>query len=279
MITLKYRNSQNKELVFLGKNNNWQAYDGDIHSRKWQINSTQKIIGDNVQYFSRNECKYKITICLKGTKEERFQMLDEMNETFDIDVMNNQSGKLYFNKYYINCFVIESEISVNKDSNSQTDVDLVIYAPDGMWIKTDRHQFPIQKSVGGDDGLNTPFNFNFNLSEGISAKQIINEGICPSDFKLKIYGPVDEPQIRIGGHDYKVNVSIGIGEYVVINSKNKTLYKYDAIGKGTNIFNLRDKEKGYIFEQIPIGYSNVAWNNRFGFDLEFYNVRSEPKWI
>ena len=107
---------------------------------------------------------------------------------------------------------------------------------------------------------------------------IDNDHYAACDFRLIIYGPCDNPEIRINGHLYKVTVHLAAGDYLEIDSRDNTVYQVKLDGRRINLFNQRDKESG-IFEKIPTGRCSVYWATEgFGFDLTLFQERSEPVW-
>lgn len=105
---------------------------------------------------------------------------------------------------------------------------------------------------------------------------ISNESFISAPFRLIIYGKCHEPEIIINNHTYKIMDTIERGEYVIVDSAEKTITKYSK-GRTENLFNKRYKEQS-IFEPIAAGASDISWNREFSFDLILMDERSEPKW-
>ena len=68
-----------------------------------------------------------------------------------------------------------------------------------------------------------------------------------------------------------------IGEYMVIDSRSKKVYKVKNNGEKVNLFHARGRDF-YIFEKIPSGIMAVSWSGEFGFDITLLSERSEPVW-
>ena len=93
---------------------------------------------------------------------------------------------------------------------------------------------------------------------------------------LKIVSPY--PVIRINGHAYEVAAALYAGEYILIDSRDHTVYRYLIDGRKQNLFNQRNKESD-LFQKVPAGRCAVLWNAAaFGFDLILFQERSEPAW-
>lgn len=108
---------------------------------------------------------------------------------------------------------------------------------------------------------------------------ITNNSNLPSEFEMCIHGEVSGPVIQIGNNIYKLNMGIGSGERVIINTINKTIYLYDVNGNQSNVFFKQDDEYN-IFEKIPSGISNVKFDSdTLEFTVTLLEERSTPKWI
>ena len=83
--------------------------------------------------------------------------------------------------------------------------------------------------------------------------------------------------VYVSGHAYAVRGEVAEGEYLTIDSTNKTITKTAADGTITNVFNLRSRDS-YIFEKIKSGNNAVIWDGDFGVDVILMEERSEPKW-
>ena len=145
MIEFKYINSRNEEINFFG--DKLQAYKGNIHSRKWTVNSKHKRIGSSINFFEKDYIQYDLTLCLRGSLQERYRMLDSIHDIFEYDVNLKKSGKLYFGSMYIDCFIIESDTVINDKNNARTDVQLTVYCPNAQWIKEVTSQFVKQEET------------------------------------------------------------------------------------------------------------------------------------
>lgn len=125
--------------------------------------------------------------------------------------------------------------------------------------------------------LDYPYDFAFDYMSLEQNQSLTNPEYFASHFQLIAYGACTNPSIIIGGHKYEVDCELGVGEYLVINSRTKKVYKVETDGTIVNQFNLRNRDS-YIFEKMPSGSNAVLWNGLFGFDVTLLEERSEPKW-
>lgn len=126
-------------------------------------------------------------------------------------------------------------------------------------------------------GLNFPFGFPFDYSSPASAEYIINKSQLACNAILMIYGPAENPSLTIGANEYKVNATIYDGEYLTIDTKQKTVTKTTIKGDKINLFSKRDKEH-YIFEKIQPGKNAINITPKTNYSITLIDERSEPAW-
>ena len=269
MIEVMYVNSNNQSVSFFG--DKIKVSEGSFHKRKWTISQDE---------IKKDSITYSITLTLRGSLEERKNKLNELHDIFEIDLINEKTGKLYFGEYYIECYIQSGDTQINKILNSRTDNILEVYCPNQSWIKeTTFSFFKYDKSVLADDENKTyPYQYSYKYGNNPGSSSLVSDSLSDSNFKLIIYGPSSNPSIMIGNHMYNVNVDLNIGEYLTVDSINREVYITDINGNVSNAFDYRNKDN-YLFEKISPGLNNVEWSAGFGFDAIIYDERSEPKWI
>ncbi len=119
------------------------------------------------------------------------------------------------------------------------------------------------------------FPFDFCSEKG--EKTLFNPSFKDSNFILTIYGFVENPQITISGHPYRVETTVYEGERLVIDSIKGTVKKIGRLGEITDCYNARGKQKR-VFQKIPSGMNTFQWSGGFGVDITLFDERSEPKW-
>ena len=79
---------------------------------------------------------------------------------------------------------------------------------------------------------------------------------------------------------YRVYTELAQGEYLTVNSKEKTIVKTKKSGEKVNEFYLRDRDN-YIFEKMKAtnGSSYVSIQEGKICSIKAFTERSEPKWI
>ena len=150
-----------------------------------------------------------------------------------------------------------------------------------FWIKETPYQYLPENPISGGDSILTEgvmfpeFQFDFFRAKGDEI--LYNPSFADSNFILAIYGFVENPQIAIAGHPYRVETTIYEGERLVIDSLTHTVQKIGRLGEITNLYNARDKHYS-VFKKIPPGMNTFQWSGGFGVDITLFDERSEPKW-
>lgn len=180
-------------------------------------------------------------------------------------------------EYFIECFIIKSQKSDWNRKVSHLECSILCENP--VWRKEEKYSFGgATNPVYNADGLEYPYDFKYDFAGLGESCFISNEGYTGADFEFVIYGACENPVISIGFQTYAVYTTLETGEYIIINSVMKKIYKVKNNGERVNLFHLRDKTFD-IFKKIPPGISTAAWSGAFGFDLTLYIERSEPPWI
>ena len=272
---VKYVNSLGKELIL--NSSELRISEANFHSYSWKYTYQSKKNGINVNEFKKDEATYPIKLCAFGSLDRRKEMFNEFLDITEYDVARNMPGKLWFGDWYLECFVIESETTPNK--NYYTERNIVIMGPRNEWIKPVTRNFKKQSNNqrASDKKSDYPMDYEYDFSSKVSVDAIVNEGYSDEDFKMIIYGPAINPSVSIGKNIYTVFTEIKEGEYLVIDTQNLILAQYDVLGNETIKYNSRDKNFE-IYAKIPLGVNKVIWPGDFGFDITTYEKRSEPKW-
>ena len=136
-MVIKYVNSAGKELLL--NSSELKIQEANFHAYSWRYNGKEKNRGISVSEFKKDEAKYKVKLCAYGTIEKRKELFNKFLETTEYDIEKNTPGKLWFGDWYLECFVIESETSPNK--NYYTERNIIIMGPSNEWIKTTTKNF------------------------------------------------------------------------------------------------------------------------------------------
>lgn len=233
----------------------------------------------NISSFKKRFVEKTIPIVVSaGTNVEYQKNISELLEVIDYDVNVLKPGKLYVGKTYLECYFVASKKPKKYVNTKRTTIELSLVAENGNWIYEDKKSFSI---VTGDkynsDGLDYPTDYPLDFANDLVSQRIVNDNYAASDFELIVYGPCVEPEISVGLHTYKVDVSLYMGEYMAVNSVTKKIYKVKNSGEKVNLYHARGRDF-YIFEKIPSGINPVSWSGEFGFDITLLSERSEPVW-
>lgn len=268
--SIVYKNHLGEEIKFgeggLYLNNN------DLHSYVWTYSSKN----NHIAYFQRTVQEKKLPVRVKcDSQEEGFALMNQLMEKADKDILAKEAGRIIAGDYYLDCYLYKNQKSKYDLQNGVFYADLSIVTDMPFWTKETSQTFNTVSSSG--QNLDFPYDFPYDFASPSALNELINYGFSDSDFKMIIYGEVTDPTVTIGGHVYKVTGTVDEGEYLEIDSRQKTVTLVEDDGTRVNWFDKRNKAS-YIFQQIPAGSSSVLWSGDFVFSVILYEERSEPKW-
>lgn len=218
-------------------------------------------------------------IVIGKTREEYCENLNRLMDVINSDVDRVKMGKLYCGQQYCEGYFTANSHGTSYSNSKRAELELSFVAENGNWIKEETYSFArITNEIFESDGLDYPHDYAFDYANILVNQKLVNNNYASSDFEMTIYGSCENPVISIGTHTYSVEASLITGEYIKINSANRKVYKVKNNGDIVNLFHCRSREFD-IFEKIPKGILNVAWDGGFGFDIKLLSERSEPEWI
>lgn len=247
----------------------------ELRSYKWAYSSKN----NRISQFRREvkEKKLPIVVVPPNNRDEGNTIMNTLLELADKDVMNKKAGRIIAGDYYLTCYIIGSE---KKDYDLRLGTfkaTLTVLTDEPYWVKETKYSFDYS-SGSGTEFLDYAYDLPYDFTPPSLLRVLTNTGFADTDFSMAIYGEVTDPSIYIGGHKYAVTGHIDDGEYLVIDSRNKTITLIQQDGTRVNWFRYRDKDD-YIFQMIPAGDNAVAWQGDYNFDVTLFEKRSEPKWI
>lgn len=251
------------------------ANENDLHDFSWSVTSKN----DKISGFNKGIVSKTIPIVMKcETASEGAEMRNHIFEVFEKDVLAQKHGRIIIGDYYLKCFVTGSSKSNYLINKGFLCLDVTVHTDFPEWVKETTTSFRTDPTENEGAFLDFAYDFPHDFKNGFSIMTLNNTGFVASNFRMVIYGAVSNPTVFIGNHEYSVNVDIAPGEYLTIDSVNKTIVLTKANGQQVNCFNNRNKDS-YIFEKIPSGL-NVAssTNEGISFDVTLLEERSEPKW-
>lgn len=262
------------EKIFFGKDGVYASYN-DLRDYQWSYDSVNNIITD----FSRGIASKKLPVLFLSESGQKTRLArNKAFEIFEKDIIAKKKGKLYVNGYYMECWVIGTQNTeyLNSESYMRTQFGVITDKP--VWVKTDTFSFKPVPDIVSDTDVEFDFDFPIDLQASVIAtNSLINPNAFMSEFSLSIYGPCENPQIKVDDYTYSFNCLLSDGERLDVNSITRKIIKYDVYGNGENYFNCRNKENS-VFKPIPSGNKQIQWNNEYSFDLTLIRQRSEPEW-
>lgn len=270
--TLKYVNHMNETIKFgqagIFVNSN------DLRDFTWNITSKN----DRISGFSKGIVTKTVPLAiLCDSEQEGIKKKNQVFEIMEKDVLEEQHGKLWIGDYYLKCYVTESRKTSYLTDKRYLCVSLTIATDYPSWIKETSTEYNMA-NPGSLDFLDYRYDHPYDYSLATTGGKLNNTGFMASNFRLTIFGFVTNPTIYINGHEYSVNVTISTGEYLEIDSIQKTIILTRYNGEKVNCFNARNKQS-YIFEKIGPGTNIITCEGQLLFTVTLIEERSEPKWI
>lgn len=245
---------------------------------KWNY-STIASVGNmaKIKSFYKDVQESSLKLSIMADSAEQFNKINyQLQKCFEKDIRNITPGKLWWNDYYKEVFVVDCSNSEFEEYFESVEKSYKIMSLYSFWIKKNTSRF--SAAAGYDGLLDFPYDYGFDYDCSQYQEIINNEGISEANFEMVFYGPAENPVITVNGHDYELFTTLAVGEYAVINSITKKIRQYAISGEESNIFHLRNKDS-YIFKKIPEGISFVSRNKFNGVDVTLFDERGEPEWI
>lgn len=267
---IRYTNHLNETIMFDGSEHIYVAH-GELRDYSWSYDTDNETLSN---FNRRGVVEKSLPVKIFGNKQQSLTARNRLYEVIDADTTANIPGKLWFDDYYMGCYVSSSVKSRYMPDNLQIDLTLVTDTP--YWTKEVTSEFrPLQLQ----SGLKYNKKYNFKYTDYSVNATVTNNTLTAAPFKIVIYGPCENPEIFIGSQQYKINTTLNQQEYLTLAAvdKEKTIYLTDAYGMRTNLFNKREKSVD-VFAQIPNGTFDVTWDGNFSFDLTVFDRRNEPPW-
>lgn len=235
------------------------------------------IVNGRIASFYRDNATIPITVAVTAdTNEEYVEILNEFHSIISKDVVAMSLGKLYIGEQYLSCY-ISGDIKEDAFMGVPMQVkNLTVVTDHPFWIR--EHPYYFKKSQAkSTNNKRYAYRYAYRYANGLMNTAIVNDHYADCNFRLIAYGPIVDPLVYIGGHEYLVKIILEEGEYLEIDSAAETVVKVNAFGERINAFNNRNFASS-VFEPIHPGRQDVGWSGRFDFDLIIYEERSEPKW-
>ena len=267
-----YINSFNEKLEF-GKDCLF-VNENDLRNFAWGVTSKN----NKISSFKKGIVSKTIPVIIKcNTEAEGVLLRNTLFEVFEKDVLAMQHGRIQIGDYYLQCYITGSKKTQYLINKNYMLVSLTVQTDLPEWIKETTYNYNLIE-MGVAPFLDFPYDFPYDFKNELINVELNNTNFVASNFRITIYGYIQNPTIYINGHSYSVRCTISTDEYLTIDSVNKTIMLTKANGEKVNHFNNRDKDS-YIFEKIQTGISVINCpNEKINFDITLLEERSEPKW-
>lgn len=202
---------------------------------------------------------------------------------FDIPAYDREDmrpGRLYVGEWYLSGYITGASVENWWDDRGLAKYELTFTTDDRFW-KRDTEYIYTERKDGGS-GLDFPYDFEFDYGYAPSTVVVQNENYLPADVLIRMYGEVDRPAVEIGGNEYAVDVHLNRGDYVEIDTHEKTVTVHRLDGTKENAFeNIQGEymegSGSYIFQRVGTGINDVVWSGLFDFDVVLTERRREPR--
>lgn len=277
-MTIRYVNSKGKE-VNLNKKS-YRMLISDILDYEWDIITDDEMISG----FRRTMSTRKINIdVLKTGQKNARELINDLTDIFDVDIVNEMQGKLYFDDWYLPCFIYSSS-KERWESSNVISCTFGIATDQPIWICEQSISIQPLSDSEKTSSIEKSYIYGYTYGYPVSQSSVRMpvDHYADSDFQMIVYGPASEVNVTIAGHPYAVHYKVESGEYMTIDSRStqpadRRVFLTKSNGEKVNLFNYRDSENS-VMQKIPPGEVMIDYSRLYGIDLTLFLERSEPKW-
>lgn len=259
-----------------------------LNASSWDYNEISGASGINkIKRFYKKTQSLNLTLDIMADSEVEFnRIMGTLRKAFDGDVRKLSPGKIWWNDYYKQAYIIETSHSDYDEIFESVTSKITVISLYPYWLKESVSSFPAMAETTGtmDYGMSGFYDgWDYDKEMDFGQPDYVNvihpSSVGGSNFVIIFYGPASDPSVTIGDHEYQVYDDISEGEYIIVDSLNKKIKKHKHDGTEVNDFALRNRDS-YIFEPIPDGDDiPVLKPKDLSVDIMLYNERSEPMWI
>lgn len=251
--------------------------EANFHQYEWEYDGTNQQYGVDIARFEKKPAEYECSIYFRGSKMRRSEQLTNFHEAATYDIVNQTPGRLIWGDYYIQCYVKESVTYPHEEDASVTVNDVVFFCPYPFWVKEVAYSYDTTASETDTEGLDYSFDYSFDYAKELISDAMTVDHFLPSNFKMVVYGPCENPAVTIDDVIYQVFVTLGASDYLVVDSRRHTVEVYRPGGIVENAYNSRYKDSS-IFTPIQSGRHEIVRNSDFAVSFVLFMERNEPKW-
>lgn len=277
-MTLYYEGSDGSRIDLMG--DGIYAQDPEnLTANKWEYSTISGVNGlGRVKRFYKDTQEAKLNLDIMADNADEFnQIMYKLHRTFDRDIRRMKPGKLWWNDFCKEVFAVETSQNEFDELFEAVNREVTFISVYPYWVRRITYQYGTN-ITNVDAGLDYDHDYDFDYGMEEITEVIQNDCIDAANFEMKFYGPIENPSVTIGGHEYEVLTTLAEGDYVIVNSLTKKILQYDAYGNVENVFYLRNRDS-YIFEKIPEGETAIARSKDHMLDITIFDERGEPEWI
>ena len=237
--------------------------------------------GGRITQFYREITEFSVKLVIKAiTNEDFVQAMNKFFEVAEKDVLAKTPGRLVTNDdQYMICYMTSRE-KTEWSRGLETSIDDVkIVSERPLWCRDYIYDFRNHPEYAPGDVsyLDFPYDFPYDLTPELQGQSIFTDhvAVLDSDLKIIMEGPIANPYVDIGDNHYEVHVNLSQNDYMILDTKTKTIKVHKADGTVVDAFNSRAKEYEN-FAKIGAGRHYVATNTSI--EITIYEERSEPLW-
>ena len=179
--------------------------ENDLRNFSWTVDT----MNDKISGFSKGIVSKTIPIIIKcNSKAEGLEMRNHIFEVFEKDIIAHQYGKIVVGDYYLRCYVTDSSKSGYLQSGEYMELEIIVQTDLPQWAREITTRF--LTTTKGEGFLDFPYDFSYDLKNGLAVGEIFNSGIISTDFRIDIYGTVADYSCIFCGWRYgavKKNIS------------------------------------------------------------------------
>lgn len=276
MVDIYYQNNYGQKIDMMA----WpyKIFESDFLDYEWDYDSSYNAgtFGGKVSSFYRKTGKFSMGLAIAASSAADYkQARDYFLQVAEKDILNMTPGRLYVGEYYLSCYLYGSKKTEWQNMSEFLINQVKIVSEYPAWCKDTKYTYTKQTSGVSEDDY--PHDYPLDYLSALEIATLINSHYAPCNIRMIIYGPCEYPSIFMGAHLYQVNTAIAAGEYLQIDTREKTIDLVAVDGSKISKFNDRNRESD-VFSPLAPGICNITWSGEFWFDIVLITERSEPEW-
>lgn len=261
----------------------------ELRGREWAYSLAAK----GLKNVSRKARELTLTVKVLPTiAADAATSMQNLMDMADGDMAASTPGWLYFGKsskpntyndWFSRVFIPKTKWE--SVSGGLMEVELTIVLLDGLW----RHSVGVQDffawSTSGNGHGDLPYDLPSDLASPKTVQLLKNPSGSPCEFVARLFGPVSNPQFKIGENRYAFDITIPDGGRLDVTSfmGEKSIVLTRENGDRTNEFACGSRGSGsgsgeYCFELIQPGEQVVTISGNWTLTLDWYEISGSPRW-